>query len=788
MDVNMEDTIIVRPYGALQRTNQERDLVRIVEVEDSDEKYHNALDTPMEDTTTVRGERTVQNVNENRALAHSEAEFTLSKEQYVYLNELGDRVEQLLQEASFTSEWREKAEGDYVRTRDRVTESEQNFSKAIATANQAGQLALTMEPKISQLEMELSSKQNQIQHLSEALAATHTTLNAADISVSNLTARIQQLESNKVEVENNIQLQEARFIEKLSQLNTKWETALSTIVDKVEREAKTTVTQATRYCDDLHDELEESKDAITKLNKKLSLEIAARKELEQPKPPTPKLRDYRYTALANHGDSFVDSNAQTNIGGADHGSIFPGSLPTQVFNHLSQTNENECNVEWHEKESTTETDPIISSPLLSQQGKNKRKVRLVQLLKRSQNNDEPKPMQSKQQSQLESIAKETNSYSQVVKNGEKCPSKFEEKKDIPGATTKPLSLKEESNLTGEDRRILVSRNPKMTYPHSKANNEIASAVNRALAASNVPFFARIHQVYRNGDRSIVLITSSGISAKSLLEKHHNIIVNAARTVDKGVEKAAVDLAWCKLKVDGVPYQNYLGKGTDGLIKFKQEIESENEGVVIPLQIRWFGRVIDHKERAKKGEKRASSVTLMVKGKKVAARLVEKGFRAAGRQYAATHYEEQGPDSLCGNCSRWGHIALKCPTPNTPTCAFCAKGHSSEEHMCKYVGCTALKGCSCPHIERKCVNCRGNHYASFKGCPEKRKAVDEAKCLRRSFLERKRDVGGLLPPKNSRSRAWPTPLSTSNYGEDIEVKTIEQLATSAGSGKEKLITS
>ena len=185
-----------------------------------------------------------------------------------------------------------------------------------------------------------------------------------------------------------------------------------------------------------------------------------------------------------------------------------------------------------------------------------------------------------------------------------------------------------------------------------------------------------------------------------------------------------------MKVDGIPYRNYLGKGTDGLSKLKEEIQSENEGVIIPTQIRWIGSVSGHKDRARNNEKKAGSVVLMVKGRKVAADLIENGFRAAGRRYAAELFEEEGPDSLCSVCCLWGHLARKCPTPTAPKCAFCGKGHQTAEHQCKHNGCTAGMGNSCAHIERKCVNCKGNHYASFKGCAEKKKAVDAAKETRK----------------------------------------------------------
>ena len=71
--------------------------------------------------------------------------------------------------------------------------------------------------------------------------------------------------------------------------------------------------------------------------------------------------------------------------------------------------------------------------------------------------------------------------------------------------------------------------------------------------------------------------------------------------------------WKRLKIHGVPLERYLGKGTFGLNKLRTEIESENEGVEIPMEMRWLGRVPEIKERFQNCEARGGSVTVMVRG-------------------------------------------------------------------------------------------------------------------------------------------------------------------------------
>ena len=131
----------------------------------------------------------------------------------------------------------------------------------------------------------------------------------------------------------------------------------------------------------------------------------------------------------------------------------------------------------------------------------KPKLKLRQLKKNTNTESKPQSSQSRQQRQLSIVA---SSYAQIVKDTAE-PEHTSKQKKPEAPPNRPFSLDEEANLSSEDRRIIIIRDSKMTYPHSKANNEIAGAINRALAALGVPFFARIYQVYRNGDRSISLI-------------------------------------------------------------------------------------------------------------------------------------------------------------------------------------------------------------------------------------------------------------------------------------------
>jgi len=144
---------------------------------------------------------------------------------------------------------------------------------------------------------------------------------------------------------------------------------------------------------------------------------------------------------------------------------------------------------------------------------------------------------------------------------------------------------------------------------------------------------------------------------------------AARSVDKAIIDVEGNKSWERLKIDSVPLVWYMGKGTEGLQMMRDEIKAQNEGVTIPAQVRWQLNTRTIKERERRGEIQASSVVFIVKGKKLAERLVSKGVTAAGVRYKVEWNTKVRPDSLCELCSGWGHIQSKCN--HQPKCGNCA---------------------------------------------------------------------------------------------------------------------
>jgi hypothetical protein len=250
-------------------------------------------------------------------------------------------------------------------------------------------------------------------------------------------------------------------------------------------------------------------------------------------------------------------------------------------------------------------------------------------------------------------------------------------------------------------RRLILRRDKRVPPPNKMDKEIASAINRALFHQKAPAHIRIMNARSNAKGAITAITHQNATAEMAL-RYSNIIITAARTIDKGVVDVEENESWERLKIHAVPLVRYMGKGREGLQKMREEFEAENEGVAIPTQVWWLGNPRAIRERRQNGEIAASSVEFVVKGSKVAKGLVKKVIKAAGVWYRVETYTKVGPESRCELCCGWGHIKNQCGSK--PTCSYCSGHHRTSDHKGNMVRCTAKQGSLSGHTLETCRNC------------------------------------------------------------------------------------
>ena len=125
------------------------------------------------------------------------------------------------------------------------------------------------------------------------------------------------------------------------------------------------------------------------------------------------------------------------------------------------------------------------------------------------------------------------------------------------------------------------------------------------------------------------------------------IVRAACSLDPGIIDLEANQAWKRVKAHAVPVARYVGKGTFGTEKLREELEAGNEGVKISFLTRWLGQPSKAKARFKEGTIVASSVTSAVAGETVFNRLCKCGLRLLGRRHDFEVFEEIRPDVRCG---------------------------------------------------------------------------------------------------------------------------------------------
>jgi len=273
-----------------------------------------------------------------------------------------------------------------------------------------------------------------------------------------------------------------------------------------------------------------------------------------------------------------------------------------------------------------------------------------------------------------------------------------------------------------ERRLILTRDESVPLSNIM-DQDIASAINRALFHQKAPAHIRIMNAKRNTKGAITDITPPNATAEMALQ-YSDIIITTASTVNKGVEDVEENESWERLKIHTVPLIRYMGKGTECLQKMREEFDAENQGIMTHTQVKWFANPRTIREGRKNGEIATWSVVVFVKGSKVAQSLVKKGIKAAGVWYQVETYPNEGPDSRFELCCGWGHIENKCGSKHK--CGYSSGHYWTGDNKCNVVGCTSKQGSLCGHTLEKCPNCKGIHIAFSSRCAKKREATEAAR--------------------------------------------------------------
>src|SRR6266576_460067 len=120
----------------------------------------------------------------------------------------------------------------------------------------------------------------------------------------------------------------------------------------------------------------------------------------------------------------------------------------------------------------------------------------------------------------------------------------------------------------DQREFVFVRNS--SQPRNYHEADLISAASRAMYQEGIPTHIRIFSLRRNS-RGTLAGLSTPFAPVSQLLAYKDTILRSVRTVDPGIVNITANETWKRVKIHGVPLVRYLGKGTHGLNKLREEI-------------------------------------------------------------------------------------------------------------------------------------------------------------------------------------------------------------------------
>jgi hypothetical protein len=118
---------------------------------------------------------------------------------------------------------------------------------------------------------------------------------------------------------------------------------------------------------------------------------------------------------------------------------------------------------------------------------------------------------------------------------------------------------------------------------NKLDQEIVSGINRALSHQQAPAHIKLIPARRKGKSTITAITHQNRTEQMDIQCQDNNMTGVGNLEERLLDVQEHE-TWDSLKIHEVPLVHYMGKGTEGLQKRREEFEAENKGVAIPTQV------------------------------------------------------------------------------------------------------------------------------------------------------------------------------------------------------------
>ena len=242
-------------------------------------------------------------------------------------------------------------------------------------------------------------------------------------------------------------------------------------------------------------------------------------------------------------------------------------------------------------------------------------------------------------------------------------------------------------------------------------------LNELLQKTDVPAYMRLIRVGYSQSGAISGLLTERFNMEDLIKQYSNMLIRAAKSINKGIIEVEVLQKWHRLKVHGMPLLRYFGEEKIEILSW--EIESSIE-IKLKTTPQWLLSKVRLKKRLDTGDTRRSAIIITVGSEEEASKLCAKGLRFGGAPKIVEKYWEAGPSSVYMTYSGIGHDQLKGCNQRPKQCAICAGIHKSENHQCGIMGWTSKKGKICIHVVPKCANCGSNHQAIAFRCSARQK--------------------------------------------------------------------
>ena len=149
-----------------------------------------------------------------------------------------------------------------------------------------------------------------------------------------------------------------------------------------------------------------------------------------------------------------------------------------------------------------------------------------------------------------------------------------------------------------ERRLISRTDDSLPLP-KRMEQQIASAFKTASCQQQTPADSIIMNAGSNATSTIKGITHQKSSPEMALQ-YRDIIITAARNIDKRIIHAQHNASCVRLTINAVPRVQYMRHGIEGEETIHEEFAPENEGSTIPTHERWVVNPHSIRERQKNG--------------------------------------------------------------------------------------------------------------------------------------------------------------------------------------------